>query len=238
MTIEAKLRKTIKENLEVVLAFDPYARYDGVSNKQEFLNLLNNDPAFAPFQLANERYAIARVGGNLVTSLHRKLGDIYESLFWILLKENLSIPENDLHYQVNLDVNGRIQTRSTDGFVNYSLLERDVRVRIKEIARKDDAIGMAFEVRSCYQIGDSKRIQADRDLALALEKENIEPVMLIFCITSLKAPVRRLSGFWSLYQGHDTFNFVKHLTGFDLYHFLMSEQDTIGEIVNKIFEEL
>ena len=72
--------------------------------------------------------------------------------------------------------------------------------------RFEGVVGMAFEVRSCYQIGDSKRIQADRDLALSLKRDQIEPIMLIFCVISLSSPVRRLSNYWTIYEG-------KHASG-------------------------
>ncbi|PJF31841.1 MAG: hypothetical protein CUN51_02550 [Candidatus Thermofonsia Clade 1 bacterium] len=96
--------------------------------------------------------------------------------------------------------------------------------------------GTAFEVRSCYQIGDSKRIQADRDMALALKAKDIEPVMLIFCKTSLRAPVIRLRNYWQLYEGQAAFDFVRTLTGIDLQAFLQQERSTIQPIMQRIFD--
>jgi len=100
--------------------------------------------------------------------------------------------------------------------------------------------GMAFEVRSCYQIGDSKRIQADLDMALELRNQNFEPVMLIFCSSSLVSPVKRLSQtpYWRVRAGNEAFGFISALTGFDLYSFLQREGRLIQGLVNRIFDTI
>jgi len=98
--------------------------------------------------------------------------------------------------------------------------------------------GIGFEIRSCYQIGDSKRIQADWDMAIALSEKNLIPVMLIFCNTSLRSPVTRLAQSWTLFEGEDTFQFIHELTGFDLYGFFRNHRklftDTIHDILSKV----
>ena len=86
MIDEIRLMNIAKVNLNKVLQFDPYKSYKGVNNRKQFMQLIAKDPAFGTFGLEDERYIIARVGGNLVTSLHRKIGDMYEALFAYLLK--------------------------------------------------------------------------------------------------------------------------------------------------------
>jgi hypothetical protein len=73
-------------------------------------------------------------------------------------------------------------------------------------------------------------------MALALQEQNIEPVMLIFCASSLTSPVRRLREFWVVYKGEQAFEFVRRLTNFDLRRFLQQEDDLIRAMVNKIFD--
>jgi hypothetical protein len=176
----------------LVLEYNPFERFEGVTDKDSFTELIGNDPAFAPFFLNNPKYVTARIGGNLITSLHRKLGDMYEGIFKILLSDELGIPDEDLSYSLKLNVDGELQERSTDGLIRYSRLSPQDDRRMKPLRQSDAGKGMAFEVRSCYQIGDSKRIQADRDMALALQRQKIEPVMIIFCASSLTSPVQRL----------------------------------------------
>jgi hypothetical protein len=94
--------------------------------------------------------------------------------------------------------------------------------------------GIGFEVRSCYQIGDSKRIQADYDMSLALRADNINPVMLIMCSTLLKSPIARLSKSWELYEGMDSFNLISSITNFDLYGFLQANSQTLRDEIDRV----
>ena len=234
--IDTKLRAVIEENLSTILNYDPYKRFDGVETTADFSALLRNDPAFAPFFLHHPKYITARIGGNLITSIHRKLGDLYEGLFKVLLKEKLNVPEHDLEYAIEIRINGETQQRSTDGLVRFVGPSGAGHRQLSYLTTIEDAVGMAFEVRSCYQIGDSKRIQADRDLALNLKYNRIEPIMLIFCVTSLPSPVRRLSNYWNIYEGKNAFGFVYELTQFDLYGFLQQEREIIKNLMDSIFE--
>lgn len=172
---------------------------------------------------------IARVGGNLVTSLHRKLGDMYEAIFAYLLKESFCLTENELHFSVTVKIGDREQIRSTDGLIRKDKFNQNIPPDWMKYE------GLGFEIRSCYQIGDSKRIQADYDMSLALKSYEILPVMLIFCNTSLKTPVARLSKSWELYEGINSFNLVRSITGFDLYDFLQRNSEFLKKEVDNIF---
>jgi hypothetical protein len=233
--LQNSLRAIIVENLGKVRNFDPFKHFEGVQTKEDFARMLESDPAFAPFFLSTPKYIAARIGGNLITSLHRKLGDLYQALFLRLLEEQLQLPRSSLALTLEIEINGRKRRRSTDGMIPHAALQPADRERL--IALLDlTKVGTAFEVRSCYQIGDSKRIQADYDMALALKAREIEPVMLIFCTTSLKSPVLRLGESWQLHEGHAAFEFVKKLTDFDLGAFLQQEQALIRPIMQSIFD--
>jgi len=234
MGIEEKLREIIHHHLSVVLEYDPFERFDGICDKESFLEMIGNDPAFAPFFLDHPKYVTARIGGNLITSLHRKLGDMYEEIFKTLLADKFQLPEEEFSYSLMLNIDGKSQKRSTDGLIKYSSLSRKDKSQLKNIFSQDST-GMGFEVRSCYQIGDSKRIQADRDMAVALKEKGIDPVMLIFCTSSLKSPVKRLAKYWTIFEGENTFGFIRGLTGFDLYSFLHGEHKMIHNLVDQIF---
>ncbi|MBS0015241.1 MAG: type I restriction endonuclease [Arthrospira sp. SH-MAG29] len=229
MPSEIELLEIATTQIRKVAKFDPYKSYPEVGNREEFKQLIARDPAFGVLGLDDDRYVIARVGGNLVTSLHRKLGDLYEQLFSYLLKESFSLNENDLHFGVEVKIGDRVQYRSTDGLIRQDQFNQ----RIPESWRGYQGIG--FEVRSCYQIGDSKRIQADYDMSLSLKAYNILPVMLVFCSTSLRSPLARLSKSWVIYEGMDCFNFVESITGFNLYKFLTDNSDILKQEIQNIF---
>lgn len=231
MINEKELLDTALKHLNKVLEFDPYKSYPSVSCKNDFKKLMASDPAFSALGLDDERYIIARIGGNLVTSIHRKIGDMYEGIFAYLLKSKYGMAEAELHYSVNVQIGGRLQERSTDG-----LLKRDM-MPSHFPTKWLSCDGIGFELRSCYQIGDSKRIQADYDMALALKEQNIQPIMLIFCITSLRSPVDRLSKSWELYEGLDSFKVVQQITDFDLYSFLQSNSKVLKKAIDNIFSK-
>ncbi|ACK67821.1 conserved hypothetical protein [Rippkaea orientalis PCC 8801] len=229
MIDEVELLDIAISNIRKVLEFDPYKSYSGVNNRDDFKQLIASDPAFGVLGLDDDRYVIARVGGNLVTSLHRKLGDMYEGLFSYLLQKSFSLNDNDLHFSVEVQIGDRIQVRSTDGLIKKDKFnERIPRNWV-------NYQGIGFEVRSCYQIGDSKRIQADYDMSLALKSCEILPIMLVFCNTSLKNPLSRLSKSWELYEGMQSFNLVQSITGFNLYNFLEDNSHILKQEIDNIF---
>lgn len=231
MVNETELLNLAIASIRKVLDFNPYNSYKdkGVENREQFQQLIASDPAFAALGLDDERYIIARVGGNLITSLHRKIGDMYEALFGYLLKKSFDLSESDLHFSVTVKIGDRTQVRSTDGLI----IKDKFNQRIPEAWINYQGIG--FEVRSCYQIGDSKRIQADYDMSLALKSYQILPVMLVFCNTSLRSPLARLSKSWDLYEGMNSFNLVELLTGFNLYSFLQKHSPVLKQEIDNIF---
>lgn len=232
MIDETELLNLAIANIRKVLEFNPYKSYPGVNSREDFQELIAKDAAFGVLGLDDERYIIARVGGNLITSLHRKLGDMYQAMFAYVLKETFQLNENDLHFSVEVKIGDRTQTRSTDGLIPRKQFNQ----RIPNTWVNYQGIG--FEVRSCYQIGDSKRIQADYDMSLALRSYNILPVMLIFCNTSLKSPVTRLSKSWELYEGRNSFDLVETITNFSLYNFLQNNSQTLKEEIDQVLSKL
>lgn len=229
MINEVELLNLAVTNIRKVLDFSPYKSYIGIKSREQFQQLIARDPAFGVLGLDDERYIIARVGGNLVTSLHRKLGDMYEALFGYLLKESFGLNESDLHFSVQVQIGDRIQVRSTDGLIRRDKFNQNIPKAWMEYE------GIGFEIRSCYQIGDSKRIQADYDMSLALKSCQILPVMLVFCNTSLRSPLARLSKSWELYEGINSFNLVQIITGFDLYSFLQRSSESLKQEIDNIF---
>lgn len=237
MSIEENLKKIIASHLLKVLEFDPFSKFPGVTSTTSFLKMFEQDPAFAPFDLAREKYAIARFGGNLVTSVHRKIGDLYEEITQEILSRKLGISRASLVYSLELMIGNETQRRSTDGrILLQEIRDPDTHKRIASMIPEGMA-GLGLEIRSCYQIGDSKRIQADRDMALALREISLDPVMLIYCTTSLRSPVTRLKQYWTLKEGLASFNYLKELSRFDLLKFLNDNRSFIKERMEQIFQK-
>jgi hypothetical protein len=226
-----------KRHLGIVAKYNPYQSFPGITDRAAFGNLIGRDPAFSALGFDDPRYIVARIGGNLITSLHKKIGDMYEEIFEYLLRCRFDLTPENLAFQVKLKIGRRTQVRSTDGWVPIDRLSGAILPGLpKGWARSG---GLAFELRSCYQIGDSKRIQADWDMALALRKQhNLTPVMLILCGTSLRSPVERLSKSWHLYEGDEAFAFIARLTGFDLRQCLEANRETLTAEVGRSLAKL
>ena len=238
MTTEEKVNSIIVQSLTKIAEFDGYSKYQDVTTPAHFKNLIRKDPAFSPFCLDRDKYVTARIGGNLITSIHRKIGDLYEEIILELLHQKYKFDKEYLKFSINLDIDGKTQKRTTDGRliiqdIHDSLLKEQVQKLIK-----GGYIGLAMEVRSCYQIGDSKRIQADVHMAEALKKLKIEPKLVILCNTSLVSPVRRLQHHWTVYQGKESFDYIHQLTDFDLYHYLMDNKSLIEPLMDDVFNML
>jgi hypothetical protein len=239
MAIQPKpehLLSLANHHLKRVLEYDPYKNFPQVKDRDSFIQTIANDPAFAPLGLANEKYAIARIGGNLVTSLHRKIGDFYEDVFQYLLQCRFPLTEQDLKFDVTLKIGNRNQTRSTDGMIPITYLVNSDLPLIDNSWKQSQ--GLAFEIRSCYQNGDSKRIQAGMDMAIALKEHHLTPVMLIFCNTSLRFPLTRLQQSWYLLEGENAFQFIYDLTQFDLQSFLTSHQEQLSNLIAEILANI
>ncbi len=238
MTTEDKVRSIIVDSLSKISEFDGYAKYEGVTTPSHFKDLIRQDPAFSPFCLDRDKYVIARIGGNLITSIHRKLGDLYEEIILELLHNKYRFDKDYLKFALNIKIDGKTQKRTTDGRlelkdINDPVLKQQVKNLIK-----GDYDGLAMEVRSCYQIGDSKRIQADVHMSDALKHLNIEPKLVIMCNTSLVSPVKRLKNHWTVYQGKESFDYIHQLTDFDLYQYLMDNQSLIKPLMDDVFNML
>lgn len=88
MIDEREVLNIAVSNIRRVLEFSPYKSYSGINSREEFQNLLSNDPAFGALGLDDERYVIARVGGNLITSLPVKSA-IYTRAFSLIYSRKL-----------------------------------------------------------------------------------------------------------------------------------------------------
>jgi hypothetical protein len=238
MTTEERVKSIIVDSLSKISEFDGYAKYDGVTTPSDFKDLIKKDPAFSPFCLDRDKYVIARIGGNLITSIHRKLGDLYEEIILELLHNKYQFDKEYLKFALNIKIDGKTQKRTTDGRLELDDIKNpNLRKEVQDLI-KGDYKGLAMEVRSCYQIGDSKRIQADVHMSDALKHLNIEPKLVIMCNTSLVSPVKRLKNHWTVYQGKESFDFIHQLTDFNLYQYLMDNQSLIKPLMDDVFDML
>jgi len=242
ITLEEKLLAIACEELQIA------SRYAGFSLIPKQLEQFQRDPVWSHFGFDNEEFLRLRNIGNYYTSIFRKIGDMYEKFVRAVVMYCLGLSENQIRYSFDIDIDGRLQTRSLDvsidsNTITDTLLALTVRQEFARIAQELDptssqpfsSIGV-MEVRSCYMIGDSKRIQADESAAVYARTARLLPILMVFCSTSLPSPLIRLRRSWYVVEGRKAYDLLQQLTGFDLYGFLAANRSTLRKEVGKVIE--
>jgi hypothetical protein len=194
----AKKTKALEKRLEQI-AMDALAKvreYQGFAQIPEQLKAFQTDPVWSLFGMDNENFLKLRYIGNYYTAIFRKMGDMYEGFVRCIMADTLGLDEEAMSLPYSIEIDGEAQGRTLDAQVILSDLQPRDASRIKNLLAQRvptfQGSRVGFEVRCCYQIGDSKRIQADATAATYLRKNDYLPVLMIFCTTSLTSPVKRL----------------------------------------------
>ena len=239
---EAELLAIIKRNLAVA---GRYRRQKDTTKEGE---ALKQDPVFSLFGLTGQEYILAKARGAQVVSLHRKLGDLYQELVSFLFQSALQLSAEEIKFELVRGRSSGAGKRSLDAKIPFDGLNAEVAARLKALSAKVVAAnpkkypnmparGLGFEVRFCYQIGDSKRINADIENADASLAMGYLPVMLIFCSISLHDPIDRFRSRskWFVLEGMPSYDFLRELTSFDLFGFLQDRSDLIRTWIGQAF---
>jgi hypothetical protein len=205
------------------IALDALAKakeYQGFATIPDQLEAFRADPVWSLFGMDNEDFLKLRNIGNYYTSIFRKMGDMYELFVRVIVAESLGLREEDMPMAIEVMIEGEAQTRTLDARIDLAALRREVADRIRPVLKRIAPTYLggktAFEVRCCYMIGDSKRIQADEHAAGWLSSHGYLSVLMIFCTTSLPSPVKRLRRSWVVTQGQESYDLLREITGYDL----------------------
>jgi hypothetical protein len=234
-------RALCEEIAEIALAeLDIATQYAGFSTIGEQAAQFSADPAWGPFSIGHPNFMRMRVIGNYYTAIFRKFGDLYQRVTETVIMRTLGLGEADLKYAFDISVDGGSQRRSLDiAIIPDRVADPSARERVTKFLSRINRAPTAtavLEVRACYMIGDSKRIQADEHAANSARRAGLMPVMLIYCTTSLRSPVDRLRRSWFLFEGQDTFDFVRSLTGFDLSACLNSHKARFRPAIDRVIK--
>ncbi len=228
--LEERIEQIAVESLQKATE---YAGFKKVTNQ---VAAFQDDPVWSHFGMGNEAFLKLRYIGNYYTAIFRKMGDMYEGFVRAVLGETLGLTEAQLSLAFELVIEGKKQTRTLDAQIDPALLPRrkdaanlSSVLSAVELGYHGEKVG--FEVRCCYQIGDSKRIQADEQAAVYLRQHGYLPALMIFCTTSLPSPVNRLRKTWLTTEGMASYDLLRRISGFDLY-------GTLVRLRPKLLEEM
>jgi hypothetical protein len=216
--------------------------------RAKLLEAYQQDPVFSIFGLDSPEYLAATLAGGTVTSIHRKIGDIYEACVKMIFMQALAQSPTDVTYSTIIRSGDEEENRSADAYLQFDRLDKAGQRRVSEYCRvevakltaspKIDLVGVGMEIRHCYQTGDSKRTQADEAMARHLLLSGILPVMPLFCKQSNPGIVSRYRSVWVIKEGMEAYDLVKTFSGYDFYDFLKRNRNDFREPVIGLLRSL
>jgi hypothetical protein len=216
--------------------------------RDHLLRRYRNDPVYSIFGLDSGEYLAAMLAGGSVTSIHRKLGDIYEGCIRAIFTRSLNLSPDQVVYSATIRSGTAEETRSADSYLQFDLLSPDASARINAYCTRElqqlatnpqiNLIGVGMEVRHCYATGDSKRTQADEAMARHLLVSGILPVMPMFCNQSNPGIVQRYRSVWVVKQGMESYDMVREMSGYDFYDCLNRNKEDFRKPVLSLLRSL
>src|SRR5574341_7027 len=83
----------------------------------------HDDPLYSIFGLDSPEYIAAVLSGGVITSIHRKIGDLYEASVREIVTTQLQIPRARATYSATIASGDRNLTRSIDALIPFDALK-------------------------------------------------------------------------------------------------------------------
>lgn len=218
--------------------------------KDKLVERYAQDPLYSIFGLDSVEYIAATLSGGTVTSIHRKLGDIYEDTVTTIFVHQLGLSYEDVSYSASITSGDATEDRSADAYLQFDRLRPDDRTRIEQWCQEEllkltsspriTLIGVGMEVRHCYATGDSKRAQADEAMGRHFLLSGVLPVIPFFCNQSNPSIIRRYKqrSIWVIKEGIESYNSIRSLSGFDMYDFMRRNREDFRKPVIDLLRSL
>lgn len=203
--------------------------------RDKLREIFSRDPLYSIFGLDSPEYISATLGGGTITSIHRKIGDLYEDCVREIIKSALGLGGEEVRYAAQIASGAEEIDRSLDCYIPLERLPESQMERLRSLAETGfqslvpkpavRVIGIGFEVRHCYQSADSKRAQADDAMAMHCGISGILLIMLVFCGQSNRQILKRYTRIWYVTEGMDSYNLLKEISGFNFFSFLSERRE-------------
>jgi hypothetical protein len=246
--LDNQLHAIVMEHLSKLEGYVPGPLKKAGGTKDGLLQKFRADPLFSIFGMDSPEYAAATLAGGTITSIHRKIGDIYEGCIKTIFMVKLNQSAEHVSYHASIMSGTTEEARSADAYLQFDRLDKGRRKRVFNYCKTElgkltknpqiNLVGVGMEVRHCYQTGDSKRTQADEALARHLLVSGILPIMPLFCNQSNPGIIRRYRSVWVVKQGMESYDLVKEFSGYDFHDFLVRNKDDFRAPVLKALRSL
>jgi hypothetical protein len=214
--------------------------------KEHLIARYKADPLFSIWGLDSVEYAAATLSGGTITSIHRKLGDIYQDSVKTIFMSALGQTAEQVAYSAVI-VSGSIEeTRTADAYLQFDRLKSAARKRIvawcnaelRKLTAKPRVklVGVALDFRNCYEAVHRKRIQPNNSVARHLLVSGILPVMPIFREQNVRTVADRYRTLWIVKQGVACYDIIRLFTGYDYLDFLRRNQDAFRHPILKMLQ--
>jgi hypothetical protein len=238
--LDSQLYAIVMEHLSKLESYVPGPLKKAGGTKNALLKKYRQDPLFSIFGLDSPEYAAATLAGGTITSIHRKIGDIYEGCVRAIFMAKLGQTADQVTYSATILSGTTEETRSADAYLQFDRLDKAAAARISTYCKvelsklsKDpqiNLIGVGLELRHCYETCDSKRIQADDAMARHLFVSGIPPFMPLFRDPTVIGPYRTL---WIVKQPFESYDMLKLFSGYDFFDFLGRNRSTFRQRILK-----
>jgi hypothetical protein len=228
--LDQSLYDIVMEHLAKLADYCPGPVKKAGGTRELLLKRYQEDPVYSIFGLDSIEYLGATLAGGSVTSIHRKLGDIYEGCVRTVFMHAFNLTAENVVYSATIRSGTADETRSADTYLQLDRVPAAARKRISRFCQQElrqltaspkiRLIGVGMEVRHCYATGDSKRTQADEAMARHLLVSGILPVMPLFCNQSNPGIIQRYRSVWVIKQGMQSYDMIREMSGYDLYDFM------------------
>jgi len=246
--LDNALYNLIMVHLAKLEAYVPGSHRRGGGGRNELIAKYSTDPMFSIWGLDSSEYVTAALAGGTITSIHRKLGDIYQDAVKTIFMTMLGQTSAHVAYSAVIVSGTKDENRSVDAYLQFDRLPSLARKRIvawckAELGKlavnpKVELIGVGMEIRHCYQTGDSKRTQADEAMARHLIVAGILPVMPLFCNQSNPTVIARYRSLWTVKQGMESYDMIRTFSGYDFFDFLKRNRDDLRKPVIEMLRRL
>jgi len=236
--IEDKLDIQLNHNLNLI------STYLERNTIEEYKEIFSGDPVFEIFGLTDDKFLKKRIIAGLANSIATNLGRFTDKATKIIFTEAFNIPMDQFLVKIEIDSNGKKEIEEVDGFITFDNIPeswkkhfdkslQQYHSKCKELIKKP--IGFGFEFRGRYGKNDDSLLQKDEHMSSALLNKNVIPVLGIFSTSNAQGSIKRLQKSWLILTGHETTDFIKELTDFDLIAYLQSRKHKIDKVM-KIIE--
>ena len=117
--LEKCLHGIVLGHLGKLAEYVPGAVKRAGGTKEHLLRAYAEDPLFSLFGLDSPEYIAATLGGGTITSIHRKLGDIYEDCIRAIFEDRLGLAPEKLSYTAKIMSGSTEETRTADVYIQF-----------------------------------------------------------------------------------------------------------------------